>query len=211
MCQLIVDRCVTTVEYVRIVYHSRLLVWIKSCCYIERYSPLDLFEPASGVTRVLQHLRPRLTEWLTTKLIIRSDPDMISHSMFLLKDKIGIQQEFTVYVFLTYLSVGNMNGNNILVWAIQQKAIISQLIISYSFWRSSYPFGVLILQLEFLSPFLISSFKLEAMNEISWWSRCWRKLSTVDGSWIPKTEVVVWTVNGSSLVCYPSPLSESQN
>ena len=62
MCQLIVDRCVTTVEYVRIVYHSRLLVWIKSCCYIERYSPLDLFEPASGVTRVLQHLPPRLTD-----------------------------------------------------------------------------------------------------------------------------------------------------
>ena len=45
---------------------------------------------------------------------------------------------------------------------------MSQLIISYSFWRSSYPFGRLILQLEFLSPFLISSFKLEAMNEISW-------------------------------------------
>ena len=40
------DRCVTTVEYVRIVHCSRLLDWIKSCCYIERYSPLDLFEPA---------------------------------------------------------------------------------------------------------------------------------------------------------------------
>ena len=44
MCYLIVDRCVTTVEYVRIVYHNRLSVWIKSCFYIERYSPLDLFE-----------------------------------------------------------------------------------------------------------------------------------------------------------------------
>ena len=47
-----VDRCVTTVEYVRIVLRSRLLDWIKSCCYIERYSPLDLFEPGSGVIRI---------------------------------------------------------------------------------------------------------------------------------------------------------------
>ena len=31
---------------------------------------------------------------------------------------------------------------------------------------------------------------LKAMNEVSWWSRCWRKLSTVDGSCIPWTEVV---------------------
>ena len=38
----------------RIVHRSRLLVWIKSC-YIERYSPLDLFEPASGVIRIPQH------------------------------------------------------------------------------------------------------------------------------------------------------------
>ena len=30
----------------RIVHRSRLLDCIKSCCYIERYSPLDLFEPA---------------------------------------------------------------------------------------------------------------------------------------------------------------------
>ena len=50
-----VDRCVTTVEYVRIVHRSRLLDWIKSCCYIERYSPLDLFEPASGIIRIPQH------------------------------------------------------------------------------------------------------------------------------------------------------------
>ena len=35
MCYLIVDRCVTTVEYVRIVYHNRLSVWIKSCFYID--------------------------------------------------------------------------------------------------------------------------------------------------------------------------------
>ena len=35
------------VEYVRIVYRYRFLVWIKSCCYIERYNPLHLFEPAS--------------------------------------------------------------------------------------------------------------------------------------------------------------------
>ena len=40
----------------RIVHRSRLLVWIKSCCYIKRYSPLDLFEPASGVIRIPQHL-----------------------------------------------------------------------------------------------------------------------------------------------------------
>ena len=51
MC-LIVDRCVTTVEYVRIVYRSRLLDWIKSCCYIERYSPLDLFERQAAQTHV---------------------------------------------------------------------------------------------------------------------------------------------------------------
>ena len=36
-----------------------------------------------------------------------------------------------------------------------KKIIISKLIISYSFWRSSYPFGGLILQVEFLSLFLI--------------------------------------------------------
>ena len=29
-----------------IVHRCRLLVWIKPCRYIERYSPLDLFEPA---------------------------------------------------------------------------------------------------------------------------------------------------------------------
>ena len=44
--RMVVDRCVTTVEYVRIVHRIRLLDSIKSCCYIERYSPLDLFEPA---------------------------------------------------------------------------------------------------------------------------------------------------------------------
>ena len=43
---LIVDRCVTNVEYVRIVHRSRLLNCIKSCCYIVRYRPLDLFELA---------------------------------------------------------------------------------------------------------------------------------------------------------------------
>ena len=52
---LFVDRCVTTVEYVRIAYRNRLLVWIKSCCYVVRYCPLDLFEPASGVVRIPQH------------------------------------------------------------------------------------------------------------------------------------------------------------
>ena len=52
---LFVDRCVTTVEYVRIAYRNRLLVWIKSCCYVGRYCPLDLFEPASGVVRIPQH------------------------------------------------------------------------------------------------------------------------------------------------------------
>ena len=55
-----------------------------------------------------------------------------------------------------------------------------------------------------------SSIMLKAMNEVLWWSRYWRKLSTVDGSCIPLTEVTLWTVNGSSLACYPSPLSESQ-
>ena len=53
---MIVDRWVETVEYVRIVHRGRLLVWIKSCCYIERYSPLDLFEPARGVIRILQQM-----------------------------------------------------------------------------------------------------------------------------------------------------------
>ena len=40
----------------RIVHRSRLLVWIKSCCYVERYSPLDLFEPARGVIRIPQQM-----------------------------------------------------------------------------------------------------------------------------------------------------------
>ena len=56
MYWLILDRCVTTVEYVRIVYRNKLMVWIKSGCYIERYSPPHLFEPASGVIRIPQHL-----------------------------------------------------------------------------------------------------------------------------------------------------------
>ena len=56
-----------------------------------------------------------------------------------------------------------------------------------------------------------SSFMLKAMNEVSGWSRCGWNLSTVDGSCIPWTEVVLWAVNGSSLACYPSPLSESQS
>ena len=43
---------------------------------------------------------------------------------------------------------------------------------------------------------IFSSFMLKAMNEVSWWSRCWRKL---------------YSVNGSGFACYPSPLSESQN
>ena len=52
---VLVDRCVTTVKCaVRIVHPSRLLDWIKSCCYIERYSALDLFEPVSGVLRIPQ-------------------------------------------------------------------------------------------------------------------------------------------------------------
>ena len=60
-----------------------------------------------------------------------------------------------------------------------------------------------------LSPLSFNSFVLKAMNELLWWSRCWRKLSTVDGSCIPWTEVALWPVNRSSLVFYPSPLSKS--
>ena len=41
------------------------------------------------------------------------------------------------------------------------------------------------------------SFMLKAMNEVLWWSRCWWKLSTADGSWISWTEVALWTMNGS--------------
>ena len=51
-----VDRCVTNVEYVRVVHRSRLLDCIKSCCYIGRYSPLDLFEPAERVKRIPQQI-----------------------------------------------------------------------------------------------------------------------------------------------------------
>ena len=57
---LVVDRCVTTAEYVRIVYRNRLLIWIKLCCYVERYSPLDLFEPASGVIGIPQQVFRKL-------------------------------------------------------------------------------------------------------------------------------------------------------
>ena len=46
--------------------------------------------------------------------------------------------------------------------------------------------------------FVISSFTLKTMNEVSRWSRCWRKISIVDGSCIPWAEVALWTVNGSS-------------
>ena len=34
MCYLIVGRCVTTVEYVRIVYRNRLLVWMNTVLLI---------------------------------------------------------------------------------------------------------------------------------------------------------------------------------
>ena len=34
-------------------------------------------------------------------------------------------------------------------------------------------------------------------SEVLWWSRCWAKFSTVDGSCIPQTEVALWTVDGS--------------
>ena len=54
---LIIDRCVTTVEYVRTVHRSRLLDWIKSRCFIERYCPLALFEQASGVLRIPQQIQ----------------------------------------------------------------------------------------------------------------------------------------------------------
>ena len=43
------------VESVGIVHRNRLCDWIKSRCYIERYSPLDLFEPACGVRRILRN------------------------------------------------------------------------------------------------------------------------------------------------------------
>ena len=64
--------------------------------------------------------------------------------------------------------------------------------------------------------FLFSSFMLRAMNRVLWWSRCWRKLSTVDGSCRPWTEVVdrgrkLSTVDGSCHASYPSPLSKSLN
>ena len=49
----------------RVVHRSRLLDWIKSCCYIERYSPLDLFEPASGVIRI-----PKLSRLILKAIII---------------------------------------------------------------------------------------------------------------------------------------------
>ena len=50
---------------------------------------------------------------------------------------------------------------------------------------------------------IFSSFMLRAMNDVSWWSR-------FDGSCILWTEVALWTVNGSSLACYPSlPLCPS--
>ena len=44
---------------------------------------------------------------------------------------------------------------------------------------------------------LFSSFMLKAVNEVLWWSRCWPKFSSVAGSCIPQTEVVLWTVDGS--------------
>ena len=45
---------------------------------------------------------------------------------------------------------------------------------------------------------------------------CFKDCSTsggadFDSSCRPWTEVALWTVNGSSLACYPFPLSESQN
>ena len=46
---------VLIVECVRIVRPSRLLDWIKSFRYFERYTPFDLFEVVRAVTRIPQH------------------------------------------------------------------------------------------------------------------------------------------------------------
>ena len=73
---MIVDRCVTTVENVRIVLRSRLLVWMKSC-YIERYSPLDLFEPASGVIRI-----PKLSRYILKGIIISQVRFFVATNVF---------------------------------------------------------------------------------------------------------------------------------
>ena len=68
---------VLIVVCVRIVHRSGLLDWIKSCCYIERYSPLDLFEPASGVIRILQ-------QSTTNIKLIEDFNDAVAKATFLL-------------------------------------------------------------------------------------------------------------------------------
>ena len=54
MCSLIVSRCVTTVENVRIVSRNRCWFGLNRVV-TSKYTVLYLFEPASGVMRILQH------------------------------------------------------------------------------------------------------------------------------------------------------------
>ena len=68
---------VLIVVCVRIARRSGLLDWIKSCCYIERYSPFDLFEPASGVIRILQ-------QSTTNIKLIEDFNDAVAKATFLL-------------------------------------------------------------------------------------------------------------------------------
>ena len=59
--------------------------------------------------------------------------------------------------------------------------------ILYQFSRLNLPWCTLV---NYIVGFF-SSVMLKATIEVSWW--CWRKLSTVDGSCIPWTEVALWT------------------
>ena len=47
------------------------------------------------------------------------------------------------------------------------KIIISQLIISFPYWRSSYPFGGLILRVEFQSPFSYCDREFDMETDVS--------------------------------------------
>ena len=69
---------VLIVVCVGIVHRSRLLDWNKSCCFIERYSPFNLFEPASGVIRILQQSTTNI------KLIEVDFIDAVAKATFLL-------------------------------------------------------------------------------------------------------------------------------
>ena len=77
----------------------------------------------------------------------------------------------------------NSNNNNLKVCSLGCWFKILKFPLTYCMGDHVYSID----QINYLgsSETSFSSFMLKAMNEVLWWSRCWRNLSTMDGSCIP--------------------------